>query len=229
MKRKAILSLMLVAVLMLSAGLGTYAWFSSSATSANNTFTAGTLKLRNEGEGSFNIALKSNNIQPGDILTTGADGWSTINIINDGSLPMATFGRFTLADVNNKGIDFAKDIEILEYKVNFSNNPDREDYFITEGIATNSNMATNMYDWVKGDGPLDAPNTAWDMEALKPGESLKISFKLGYDKDATIQGQKVTLGYEVKATQVNLEALNELKLTGVVMENHIIYLQNQVK
>jgi len=217
MKRKAILSIALAGMLAFGAGLGTMAWFTSTATSETNIFEAGTLTLdvngaNGEEKFDFNVDLNFDNLQPGDSLT---DGTAEIVIKNTGSLNMATFGRFTL-DADE---DFGKYMKIKEYKVEFFNadgtQKDRVDNFIENGVVLPVNMAGNMYDWVNGSGPQDIMTTAWDMEALKPQEYFKISFELEYDVDAEVQGLDATLGYEVLATQVNEQAIIDLELEGV--------------
>lgn len=45
MSKKALLSLLLIGVLAFGAGLGTFAWFTSQATSTDNVFETGTLKI----------------------------------------------------------------------------------------------------------------------------------------------------------------------------------------
>ena len=48
--KKLLILVSIIVVLSMSAGIATYAWFTSSATSANNTFTAGTLIITNESQ-----------------------------------------------------------------------------------------------------------------------------------------------------------------------------------
>lgn len=246
MSKKALLSLLLIGVLAFGAGLGTYAWFTSTATSQNNEFEAGTIQLDVNGASdaqNFEIDLKDNLIQPSDVLTTGEGGYSTITIRNKGNLPMATFGRFTLeGNMTDEEIQFARDIKILDYSVRFydendnertfydSKNPQvrrvRRDDFIVDGVG--DGFALNIYDWVNGRGPRDL-NSSWDMEALRPGDYFTITFRLAYDESATLQGQKVNLGYEVKSTQVNLDAINDLKLEGAGVFKNINYLEGLLK
>ncbi|MTI48865.1 MAG: hypothetical protein FH761_13555 [Firmicutes bacterium] len=231
MTKKALLSITLIGLLAFGVGMGTYAWFTSQATSSNNSFATGTLALATAGEGSINIDLNTANLQPGDILT-GDDTteFASITIENDGSLNMATFGRFTV-DGN-----LADDMIITDYKAEFfhkeESQPYRVDNFIENGVKHNDQFASNMYDWVNGNGPLDIPGTAWDEEALKPGDYFTITFRLVYDKNATAQGETANLGYEVYGTQVREGAIQALNLEGVSDEyiaNYAYpYLLNQV-
>lgn len=232
MNKKSVLSLVLAGSLAFGAGMGSYAWFTSTATSTANTFQAGTIIVdannSSKNSGSFDIALKTNNIQPGEVLTTGDGGYSTITVKNTGTLNMATFGRFTLADDN----DLSKDMLITDYSVDFyregATTPYRTDNFIDKGVRTNSQFASNMKDWVNGNGPLDIPGTNWDLEAMKPGDYYVIKFKLAYDPNATEQGKTCKLKYEVKTTQVNAGAIKALNLDGIPGVNGANYIENSI-
>jgi predicted ribosomally synthesized peptide with SipW-like signal peptide len=82
MNKKVIISLVLVALMGFGTAIGTYAYFTSTATSTANVFTAGTLTIA--GPGANGIAsglLEVTNIYP---------GWeqsNTVTITNSGSLP----------------------------------------------------------------------------------------------------------------------------------------------
>ncbi len=239
MNKKVLASLVMAGVLTVGVVAGTYAWYKAQVTSSANNITAGILDfdldLNNNGKFSktFELPIKTLNIEPGDILTKDAngEGLTTIRIKNFGNINMAYFGRFTVAldDKNKEDSErFAKDIKIVDYNVRYykadgkqydttlHGNYPGEDRFITNGEldskALNIGMSTNIYDWANGNGPCDIMNTGagWDAEGLKPGEYMDITFKLQYDKAAELQGQKVTLGYEVKATQAKEGAVKEL-------------------
>lgn len=79
MSKKALLSLLLIGVLAFGAGLGTYAWFTSQATSTDNVFETGTLKIGTDGD--VQQILNVGNIHP---------NWEsevkTITVQNTGSL-----------------------------------------------------------------------------------------------------------------------------------------------
>lgn len=81
MSRLIIASLLVICVAALAISLGTFAYFSDSASSTGNTFSSGTLSLADP------LALSSwsasiTNLAPGDIRT------ATVSIVNDGSLPL---------------------------------------------------------------------------------------------------------------------------------------------
>lgn len=84
MKKRLVISLVLVGLLAFGAGLGTYAWFTSSATSSNNQFTAGELEVNNET--AFDLTQVGtvilDNLQPGD------EESFTFTVDNTGSLDM---------------------------------------------------------------------------------------------------------------------------------------------
>lgn len=112
MKKKYI-ALMLVVVLAFSMiGVGTMAWFTSQATSANNTFVAGTLTLGgviggNDVENQF-ATLNLSNIKPGEPRDLG----STV-LKNVGSLPFKLYrinasnfeGDLNFTDNQNRKLD----------------------------------------------------------------------------------------------------------------------------
>lgn len=237
MKTKKIAALAIAAAVTLGAGAyGTRAWFTSSATSGANQIQAGTLKVNVNGADevqSFVIPLKNTLAEPGDVLTNpNGDGYYSITIKNNGSLNMATFGRFTL-DTTGGNEQLAKDIMIQDYKVTFNRStPRADDNFIVNGVKSNEQFATNLYGWVNGNGPLDIPGTPWDIEGLKPGESFTITFRLVYNTDATVQGKTINMGYEVNATQVNKGAIEDLPLdiavTPAARDNAYTYMNDQV-
>lgn len=78
MTRNIFISLVLIGLLAFGIGFGTFAWFTSQATSDNNTFTSGTLVI--DSPGRLTADLDVYNIYP---------GWSkskTITVHNSGSL-----------------------------------------------------------------------------------------------------------------------------------------------
>ncbi|MCR4430422.1 MAG: CalY family protein [Tepidanaerobacteraceae bacterium] len=78
MRRNIIISLVLIGLLAFGIGFGTFAYFTSQATSQNNTFTAGTLTIDSPGQLTASLAV--GNIYPG--WTTS----KTITVHNSGSL-----------------------------------------------------------------------------------------------------------------------------------------------
>lgn len=81
MKKRAILALALAAMLAFGAGVGTMAWFTSTATSDRNVFQTGTLTINGPGRNQVvENVVDITNIYP------GWEGHSTINVRNTGSL-----------------------------------------------------------------------------------------------------------------------------------------------
>jgi len=81
MSKKALLSLVLVGVMALGLGIGSYAWFTSEATSTDNIFKTGTLEISDLDSGELvEGVLNVENIYP------TWTGHKTITITNSGSL-----------------------------------------------------------------------------------------------------------------------------------------------
>jgi len=233
--KKIIITLMAVMITVGLVGIGTYAYFSDTETSTVNTLTAGTLKLDVNGNGStgtFNMVIgKIGNMAPGDITD-----WVTVTVYNTGSIDAATFGRFTLAGAGTPDLSGA--LNFYEYRAQYfkadaspivgrwaTKDPyfgttANEDWFIKEGDASKfisiASGDPNLYNWVNGSGPEDVPGTAWDEEGVKAGGYYVLSFRLQMDPLAgnDYQGKTITVGYEVKATQLNTDAILALGLGG---------------
>lgn len=227
----------------------TFAFFTDQETSSGNTLTSGTLKIDvndNNSSGTFNVSFGVvSNLAPGDLT-----GVATIKVINTGTLNAATFGRLTLSGASSP--DLSDELSIYNYKVEYFDNAvctvttnrwsgtdpyhgtaSNMDWFIKDGDATLWNGvggSENLKTWVTGDGPLDIPGTAWDMEGLEPNECyiLTVQFQMDEDASNAYQGSSVTVGYEVLSGQINAAALNALGLGVGDMTVHIPYLQSQV-
>lgn len=92
MNKKILLVALLIGMLAFGAGLGTYAWFTSQATSENNEFTAGTLII-NENTTALPVTAPATlgDLKPGDSEEYSFD------VDNTGSLNLKY--RVRLADV----------------------------------------------------------------------------------------------------------------------------------
>lgn len=100
MKNRFFILAIVVALVFAMAGVGTMAWFTSSATSTNNTFTAGTLKLGSpdsDSDGFDQIeefaAIQFNNLQPGQASSIV----DRTTIKNVGTLPLTIY-RITVSN-----------------------------------------------------------------------------------------------------------------------------------
>lgn len=85
--RKALISVLCIGLVAMTAGAGTLAYFSDTETSTGNTFTAGTLDLKvsdaNEGFGDgVSATWTMNNMEPG-VTTVGP---FSVNLQNSGSI-----------------------------------------------------------------------------------------------------------------------------------------------
>lgn len=81
MKKKAIISLVLIALMAFCIGAGSFAWFSDKAVSEANTFAAGTLELKVDDEDQA-VSLNVSNMAPGQ-----RSGYYKWVLKNTGSLP----------------------------------------------------------------------------------------------------------------------------------------------
>jgi len=75
-----LMSILMIGVVAMAAGAGTFAYFSDTETSTGNTFTAGTLDLKVNSGDSNVVMFNVNDVKPGD------SGSAEINLSNAGSL-----------------------------------------------------------------------------------------------------------------------------------------------
>jgi predicted ribosomally synthesized peptide with SipW-like signal peptide len=205
MNKRLIISLILIGVLAFGAGLGSYAWFTSTAASTGNAFTSGTLQLdiNDGGDGAYTLDFGTiGNMAPGDVTDD-----VIIKIENSGSLDHGMFRRFKMS--GSAGL--ANQLEVVTYKV--------EDWS-TGGVldlTTHSHWSTNRWD-IDGDGYVslkdltDKPyddGGGWAILGLKPGQNqtVTVGFKLREEAGNGVQGKTVNLGMEVIATQINAGAI----------------------
>lgn len=106
MKKRMILALMLIGLLAFGAGLGTYAWFTSQATSTDNVFQTGTLKM--SATESAGGVISVTNQQPGD----SKDYTVTIAHDSNSTLPF----RYKLIPTVTADADLADDLVITIVK-----------------------------------------------------------------------------------------------------------------
>lgn len=107
-KKQILIAILCVAVGAAMIGGGTFAYFNSTATSAGNTFAAGTIDIAKAGNvsGQFNVADK----KPGDSFG------GTFNIKNTGSLDANLTAKFTYS-TSGQAVDIATQLVIdnLQY------------------------------------------------------------------------------------------------------------------
>lgn len=128
MKKRMILALMLIGLLAFGAGLGTYAWFTSQATSTDNVFQTGTLKIENPGDGIFASGiLEVDNIYPSwtgskDIIITNSGSLDFIFRLNNITLKASTDNAGMLfngehgLEISFDGEEWFKAKEVLNYE-----------------------------------------------------------------------------------------------------------------
>jgi len=96
--KKIIISLAVIGIVAAIAVGGTYAYFSDTETSTGNTFTAGTLDLKVNGEDVF-VPYSVSDLKPGD-----SRGTDTYTIKNNGSLPGRLSFKVTNVTTNENGV-----------------------------------------------------------------------------------------------------------------------------
>jgi predicted ribosomally synthesized peptide with SipW-like signal peptide len=234
MNKKILASIMVIGMLALAMGYGTYSYFSSTKTSTSNTFTAGTLDI-SLGE-SETTEISIGNMAPGDV--TG--DW-VITITNDGTLNLAWFGDLVVTG----GIKLREAIYIDYAKMEFLPGPwEPEDNFIKDGRGFGS--WPDWYNYLADLSPFKVvtlknfddnegmcPGTPYEfMGALKPSYSYKLTLRFGFAKDAGNEYQgdavaPVTISFKVDATQVNADALNALN-PPLPLSNYLSWLEAQI-
>ena len=230
MKKSMVLSLLLVGLLVFGLGMGTYAWFTSDATSTGNEFTSGTLALDiNDSGTSYDLNFGSidlGNLQPSDVTDE-----VNVTIENDGSLNLVWFGKFELTGADFDELSEALYIDYMEMEFL---NPDTGNWEPNDEFIVNGRGAGTHADYYNNLADNDLMNVislkTWrnanamgagdgvQIGALKPGYKYRLNFKLGFAPLAGNEYQGLgdsatdpfTLKYVVSATQVNVEAINAL-------------------
>jgi len=90
MRMKVLISLILIAAMAFGIGAGSYAWFTSTAKSEDNVFTAGTLEI--EANEKYSFTKDIDNIYP------SWEDSNTITIKNVGTLPLKFKVTMTASD-----------------------------------------------------------------------------------------------------------------------------------
>lgn len=247
MRRNIIISLVLIGLLAFGIGFGTFAWFTSSATSQNNTFTAGTLKLNENGMSGFTNLGNIGNMAPGDVTNE-----VSLVIENTGSLNLAWFGGFRVTPaVENGTTKLAEAIYIKYAKMEFLKEGgtwENADEFIKDGVGAGD--YSSYYNTLIDDdlGVITLKNfleanamgagPGVQMGALKPGSKYKFTFVLGFAPNAGNEYQAdaedinpINISYAVDATQIDLgalEALDNQHPEYAGLTNHLAWLNAQI-
>lgn len=232
MNKKLIISLVMIGILAFGAGLGTFAWFTSTAASTGGTFTAGTLKI--DVNGSLDNDEKFA-IIPIDKMAPGDDPiFKTLTITNEGNLNLAMFKKFSLSAPEGMTPEqaeaLAKQILVTSFEVKDWSEPEGIEIAVPEiwngnnqWDAENDGRAT-LYDLTHATRELGG---GWFGIGLMPGETQTITIGLQLDRNAgnDVQGLATNLGVEVVATQVNDDAI-KTEMQGKGMDLNIDFIGN---
>jgi len=223
MNKKILASILVIGILALAMGYGTYSYFSDTKTSTSNTFTAGTLKLDSDGFATFDLGAIVGNMAPGDL-----SGTASITIKNTGSLPLVWLGDWVITG----GVKLREAIYIDDATMEFLDKTgtpgiwEPTDHFITNGVG--SGPYPGWYNYLASlshfgvvsldvwDGNNGMGTTPYEhVGALKPGYAYKLTVRFGFAKDAGNEYQgdvtdPVTIKFKVDATQANPDALKTL-------------------
>lgn len=181
--RRIATGLMSIVGALTIAGGATFAYFTDSATSTANAFTAGTL----------NIEVDQTGIQTSPVTTNWAPGDDTpvqFNIKNVGTLPVnlegGAVGNWT--DVENPE---ASSVKVT--KVEFYNGTD------WETVVNSSSGITHSF-YYSPDGSINS------LKVLAPGATLPVRVTVSFDKnisDVKYQGKTFSATLTVHAKQTN--------------------------
>ncbi|AKB55337.1 MULTISPECIES: TasA family protein [Methanosarcina] len=172
--KKTLLSILILGVVATVAGAGTWAAFSDTETSNDNTFTAGTLDLVVGGVGT-SLPLTVDNVYP---LDTGTIG--TINVENAGTID----GTLSLKIIN------------IEDDENGVNDPESK-MGDTDAVGELSSHLT-----IYANGIEVIPDTAMSIGALGAGsnQDIVLTYEVD-DADNSIQTDKTTFDTEFTLDQ----------------------------
>ncbi len=181
MSKKLLLSLLLIGVLAIGAGLGTYAWFTAEAKSEDNVFEVGTFKLESQGK-----VFELKNAEPGGEIST-----KKLTVKNTGSLPMILKAELTptFYQASKKAtLNFG---DYFEIKATIS---------YTDGIKE---KPLYISEWMSVKDFADFVSKEWNQFTFEPKHELKVDFKLRLNEDAgnEYQGGSVEAALIIQARQ----------------------------
>ncbi|GEM_PF-656325 len=182
MNKKSIIALTAAAAITVGLGAGSLAWFTSTATSAGNKFTTGTLNITQQVENWKDVGQKQvavDNMQPGDqkiLPFTISNGTSTLGLKYKIELKAETPGV---------GVPNLLDVAKFELKL--------KGVSLTSGI-TFDELKTYLAQNIK---VLDANNTS---------DSYEIVITIPEETGNTYMGGQGTFEINTKATQNNVDA-----------------------
>lgn len=198
LNKKMLLSLLVIGVVSVSAGAGTWAYFSDTETSEDNTFTAGTLDLdltdaTDDGTDSETLTWVAGNMAPGD------DGSATMTVTNVGTLA----GNL--------------DISAIVVTNAPGTTPESEDVSSGDNGELGANLNIDMFFDANNDGVNDAGETSIYSGALDGIASsynldegiaasgvtyITINYDLPTGTGNDVQGDTVSLEFVVELDQI---------------------------
>lgn len=225
MNKKLLISLVLVGCIAIGAGLATYAWFTSNATSTANTINTGELKFKLgqniDERGSDQAISLSNKYQPGDVITIGPDGQPgcfKVEIVNNGDFDMTYFDNFkVLRDDNGlQDVIYIKNAKNALYKVN--GDKAWEDQYFRDGKAVypfvdkNNDGKISLREWLDDANQAISIGNGWHYSALKKGAKFVSEYELAIDTKAgnSYINKSIQLAYQTYATQYNKDAAQDM-------------------
>jgi len=228
--KRLLISLSLIAMMAFAVGMGTYAYFTSQATSTSNAFTAGTLTVGLTANTSTTTPFSvSGELQPGDIVTksdANTVGPTVIEIKNNGTLNLAEVYKFVTEETGTHKLSnmlYFTNLKFESLEPNGTTPWSPADDVVNNGdISTQFSWGNTTYyrDLAGADGKLSlAEWNAADsmgagpgigMGALKPNHSYKITFELKFDEaaDNNYQGKNMNGYFVVYSTQITKNALD---------------------
>lgn len=239
--RRILFSLMVIAVVAAMIGGGTLAWFSDTAESESNSFTAGTLSI-DDNLVAQTDAIEFDPMAPGDVTEE-----FVVTIKNDGSINLGWLGDWQFAGGTDGAVDLKDALYIHSAKMEFlkpdgTDTWEPADTFITDGRG--SGLYPGWYNTLADLSPFRVVTfNNWDgnngmgvtphehMGALKPDYSYRLTVKFGFAKQAGNDYQglgPVTAKLVVKATQINAEALEAIAGHTSAWGDHVNWMNAQI-
>lgn len=224
MNKKALVSLVLTGVLTAGVAIGSYAWFTSTATSTTNKIQTGILQFslgQNVKSGIEQPISISTKAQPGQTLTVDKDGIPgkfKVEITNDGDFDMTYFDNFKVLKDDN-GL---QDVIYIKNAVNtLYGKDDKEiwhDQYFTDGkpaypfVDANKDGKISLREWLANANQSISIGNGWHYSALKTGSKFVTEYELALDTKAGNQytNKSIDLAYQTYATQYNKDAAQEM-------------------
>ncbi|MDF2593140.1 MAG: hypothetical protein K0S75_2606 [Clostridia bacterium] len=215
--KKLVVITALVIILSVSAGIATYAWFTSTANSNSNTFYAGNLSIDKIAEIPEPL-FYTNPAYEGDENQTGV--WypgmkitgSEMTIINNGNVDTRIFGvSAAMKNFNNpKNIPVAEKEFTESIIITVKTIRNRQEYILFNGSLSELLSGTQRLSY--SEGYLDLIPDDKNPNTPDPQSKLRLIFEAQMDElaDNDVQGVTADVDIIINATQVNAAAVNEL-------------------